>query len=1430
MSEVINNSLRGVSGLVNDSTLAGTAKVGTVTAMAQGDRFFYHASNQISIGTGYRRPDAIASSEGFATGALVPSITTGTTWSTRVYMVQGSLGTNAWESRWIMDLGTSHGLVIRPNTANGTFFFRLQPRDLAADWINHSSSSGTNPGPNTPFRLEVRRNGSQLRVEVFHGANIDGRTANAVWVWNSVSGLAGNFVRLTGFRYRGNILLQVGSTGSAVTSRQNQLIRLGYLPSGSADGAYGPQTANAVLQFQIDYAMDPADGEIGPETAAALDQAIRDLDGVSPRTPLRYWEMSVLNTASWVGPFQRSVAGPAITATAATTGDAGDKHVDVGVEMTASASVNAEVIARAPFSFPLGLSTEIQLSNGEWVDISGDVRATHDVTISRGRQDEGSDVDASRMSLVLNNRHGKYSPRNPNSEYFGQLGRNTPIRFSVRGPGVNPFRILTEHTENRSQDGTPVAIAPSVDLSAANAQIFTVWLMQASSGSELITPGEMVEDYSVSQGFSTAGFAREMRIHPGPTGTREATTVEGTPTNWSAITIAAQGQLGVPIMVDQVFASQDGTDNVTLSGVTPVQRGNVIIAIQAWDHDQSGEMLPPDNGPWSLVSDTSVEDGFVPRIQVWSRRVSDQMDLNVEFQGPSYNRDQYYAAYVINDLTTPRFTGEVSAWPQTWDLSGNDVWVDIDASGLLRRLVQGSPPARSAFHRQVQLTKPVGYWPLTEPSGSRENAPVVGAANVRPFDVRRSVLFRDLPDYGSGTLAPWMESVVGMNQGSEGRLLGNVDAGASNSWVCEFVRSGPGGDFQFRVRDDGDGTPGNPETVIRITQNVVNNNIVVNGSYTSDDGTPTNFTVGTVSNAEIYEGGPYLIRLTVTPNGSASTATIHVNGSQVLSGTTTGRVMRPPKSFAAQWDATGDNELVGEMSLGHVVFWDASEAPTPQESFSALMGHRHETAGRRLERLCAEENVAFEFIGDLDDTLPMGPQPAESFIDLLRDCADTDGGVLGESRRSVALLYRSRQSKYNQVASVEFDYTASHVGDIVVTDDDQRVANDVSVSTRFGGETTIEVDTGPMSVLAPPLGVGRYAESVEANPVNDTFIGPIAGWHAHLGTVDEARYPEVQFIRGTSGIRNDEDLVGNLNAVDFGGRVTIDNPPEWLPPGQMNLMVEGYTERLNLFEWDTELHCTPGSTWNVGEVVGVEPVFDGFNGTEVIPRTNVGDVDWGYSANFTPYEGTLYLDTPNLGPGDVAEVQFELPEGSQWVEFVWGAAMRSGNIDSFEVFEDSELLMSSTVNTAGWNRVKLLLTGGDVLRFVLTRGDTGSGTVTVSARLDAMSIGVDQRVNATPASTRVDTDTSVLFDEIASSTTVFDVSVLEGPAWITSGDEFDRDFPFDILVGGEQMRVTGITGEGPVQEFSVERSVNGVSKSHPTGADVRLFVPPVIGL
>jgi hypothetical protein len=74
---------------------------------------------------------------------------------------------------------------------------------------------------------------------------------------------------------------------------------------------------------------------------------------------------------------------------------------------------------------------EIQTAPGVWLDITDDVYQRDSVRITQGKSDEQSQAQPGSMMFTLDNRDGKYSPRNPLSPLYGLIGRNTPVRCKL---------------------------------------------------------------------------------------------------------------------------------------------------------------------------------------------------------------------------------------------------------------------------------------------------------------------------------------------------------------------------------------------------------------------------------------------------------------------------------------------------------------------------------------------------------------------------------------------------------------------------------------------------------------------------------------------------------------------------------------------------------------------------------------------------------------------------------------------------------------------------------------------------------------------------------------------------------------------------------------------------------------------------------------
>src|SRR5690606_33785880 len=81
---------------------------------------------------------------------------------------------------------------------------------------------------------------------------------------------------------------------------------------------------------------------------------------------------------------------------------------------------------------------------------------------------------------------------------------------------------------------------------------------------------------------------------------------------------------------------------------------------------------------------------------------------------------------------------EISSWPGRWDVSGSDVWVEIEAARILRRLGQGQKALESTLRRRLPTFAPVAYWPMEDAGDATQAAsPIEGVQPMRAEDVSR---------------------------------------------------------------------------------------------------------------------------------------------------------------------------------------------------------------------------------------------------------------------------------------------------------------------------------------------------------------------------------------------------------------------------------------------------------------------------------------------------------------------------------------------------------------------------------------------------------------------------------------------------------------------------------------------------------------------
>ena len=93
---------------------------------------------------------------------------------------------------------------------------------------------------------------------------------------------------------------------------------------------------------------------------------------------------------------------------------------------------------------------------------------------------------------------------------------------------------------------------------------------------------------------------------------------------------------------------------------------------------------------------------------------------------------------------------------------------------------------------------------------------------------------------------------------------------------------------------------------------------------------------------------------------------------------------------------------------------------------------------------------------------------------------------------------------------------------------------------------------------------------------------------------------------------------------------------------------------------------------------------------------------------------------------------------------------------------------------------------------------------------------------------RLDTDGSTLATGITSSATSMSAATTNplSPLWTTSS----ADWPFSVIMDGEEITVTGVSGTSSPQTLTITRSVNGVVKAHLAGVAIELYPPPILAM
>lgn len=1056
---------------------------------------------------------------------------------------------------------------------------------------------------------------------------------------------------------------------------------------------------------------------------------------------------------------------------------------------------------------------EMQIGDVQ-TDISADVYGSPGISHTRGRSGEGARVDPSVVSMQLKSPDGKYDRRNPRSPNYGLLGQNTPLRMTAQG--LDTVLVLPADQEfARATTPDHASLDITGDLDVRIEAQYDGW---EATGSPLEMIGKYNAGTSQRSWMLTLWMGRILFYwsEDGTTATEqsEASPVLPVPTSRRLairVTLDVDNGAGgctVTFYTSDTMAGpweQLGTPTI-VAGTTSILGGASALTVGAAE----GVSFSTADGQ---VYAAEVRSGI-------SGTVVAAPDFTAQTPGTTGFTDSAGRLWTMtNGATTAveqlaRFMVEIPTWSPRFEMNGADMYVPIQGGGILRRLSQGQKALESTLRRRIPTYSPLAYWPMEEGSAATQAySPIAG---VNPMSVTDLSFASESSLAGSGPLP---------TLGDNGRFFGGVRPGADGAWQVELVYSLDAMPTTLTTMLLIRTTGSTPRILVQIQTNNVK---LIGQNAAGDEVWLVNLT------APDFTG--QWNRLQVMHSTSGGTITAKIGWITIGEGGQAGQKTYSGTAGHVTSVETQPGAALQGMGIGHVAVFEAANM---QLAYAfADRGFSGETAGTRLLRLTAEEGVPFQLVGDASDQTPMGPQRPDTLLNLLAECEAADGGMLHEDRTRIGLVYRGRTSLYNQAPTLVLPYSRINQP-FEPVDDDQRIRNDVTRSRPGGSSARVVRENGPLSVQAPPLGVGTYDESVSVNVDTDDQLEQIAGWNMSLGTWDEARYKQLRIL-----LHKHRDLIPAVAALDVGSIIRVTDLPEYWPPGPIDLMVEGYREDLTSLTWDITFACSPAGPWTVGVVedpvlgradtdgselatsatasattlsvavtdgplwvtaapnVIVDPGFEEGVGTWACTRgSSIGVVSWEQTtvhsgagaARITRVHATDTgtLDLNDSVNGDVPAAAGQVWQGSAWVLSAGAAAnsMRASVIWRDSVGAETNVSGAGVSTSAGDGWVRLSITA-----------TAPAGTVSVRLLLEGRSAWTVGEYWIADDVRLARTDTLV-------------------------GTDMGDQFPFEVTVGGEVVNVHGISGTSSPQTFYVDRSRNGVSKAQAVNTSLSLTHP-----
>lgn len=811
----------------------------------------------------------------------------------------------------------------------------------------------------------------------------------------------------------------------------------------------------------------------------------------------------------------------------------------------------------------LRVAVEAQV-DGSWVDVraSREVLAASGISVQRGRQNESPRPAQSEARLAIKSPTGKWSPRNPRSEYFRKIGRNTPLRIALDRT-IDTFEGRTEvDSWGTSSDGNAAwsvsSPATSYDVAAGVGTMVTV-----NQGDHTAATVGTYGDCEILAKLRTTALDSNLEF--------------GITARWNSVDnfVAVvydelDGELEIRKIVDNTTQSSGLVDAaITITPNTWYWWRVVVLGdymrIRVWE---DGTDAPT---TWIEWFDGDVlRVGKPPRtgrVGVIARNLT---AVPTAVVGCDY--------FKVDDW---RFHGEIPSWPPRWTGGGRDAHVPVIASGILRRLDgNGAKRLKSAMYRAVthpdNASAIVAYNPGEDGSGATQVASGIDggpAMTVVGTEVRFST--------GSGFAGSEPLITMAADTSFNARIPTGPDTGefrfrmlfkfptagsiADTIPICEVGMSDPDTrKYMLVYRSTGD------LHLLAFDQQW--NQVGSSGSQ--------NFNL---------DGLRAMVGFQVVQNGAdvdwqIATHKIlddNTEVGQTASGTFAGINVGPPL-----WYAIAPSGGLTDAEVGHFVVVNDVTALNNLAP-GALTGWAGESGADRFIRLCEEEGIDGALLGDAGDTPPMGAQLIDTLASNLIAVEALDGGQLFEPRQWFGLAYRPGHTLVSQTPVATLSYASSEIFEPAPQpeDDDLLIRNDVTVERVGGSSERATLLDGPMSVRPPDdptdPGIGTYEDPHRVIAYDDGQLRDIAYWRLNTGTYDGYRWPTLTTKQVGLLRKGKATLAAAVRTLDVADLYALADLPEWLPPDDEHVLALGMQEYMDDHQHDITWAGIPGAPYRV---------------------------------------------------------------------------------------------------------------------------------------------------------------------------------------------------------------------------------------------------------